>query len=306
MFRKILYATALEAYYREVFGCITNLRRAGTEEIVLVHVIRAEERFPVKGRQARQMLASLAAELSGRMEEAVRIAQAQGLKAKVRVETGLPWRRILQAADEEQVSLIVSGRERKSGLDEILFGSTTDRLVRYGRLPVYIPKCPEVYGGGVSSENAPCRDPFRRVLFPVDWSECSQAALEALRRLKASAVGEIVVVHVMDEKAMSLQPDEKFREFERLDRRKLEDTERRLRSEGFAVRTRLAVGNPRAALLPIAREEDVSLVFMGTHGKGRVEGILWGSVSRNVAEYSDRPVLLVRGGSCAASAPGAA
>lgn len=306
MFRKILYATALEAYFREVFGCITSLKAAGVEEIVVVHVIPADEHFPVKGRHARQMLDSLAADLTGRIEEAVRIAAAQGLRANVRIETGLPWRRILRVAEEEAVSLIVSGRERKSGLDEILFGSTTDRLVRYGRLPVYIPKCPEVYGGGASPAEAFCRHPFRRVLFPVDWSDCSREALEALCRLPAAAIGEIVVAHVMDEKAMSLLPEEKFRELERIDRRKLEETEGRLKSAGFAVRTRLAVGNPRAALLDIAREEDVSLVFLGTHGKGRVEGILWGSVARNVAEYSDRPVLLVRGGSCAAPPPGAA
>ncbi len=306
MFPRILYATALETYYREVFGCVTNLRCVGTEEIVLVHVIRADEHFPVKGRHARQMLDSLAAELSSRMDEAVRIAEAQGLRAKVRIEIGVPWRRILQVADEENVSLIVSGRERRSGFDEILFGSTTDRLVRYGGFPVYIPKCPEVYGGRGSPEGAACRDPFRRVLFPVDWSECSRAALEALRRLKGSGIGEIVVVHVMEEKAMSLQLKEKFREFERLDRRRLEETEQRLRSEGFAVRTRLAVGNPRADLLQLAREENATLVFMGTHGKGRVKGILWGSVSRNVAEYSDIPVLLVRGGSCAAPLAGGA
>ena len=28
--------------------------------------------------------------------------------------------------------------------------------------------------------------------------------------------------------------------------------------------------------------------------KGRAEGILWGSVSRNVAEYSDRPILVIK------------
>jgi|GEM_PF-2269155 len=43
---------------------------------------------------------------------------------------------------------------------------------------------------------------------------------------------------------------------------------------------------------------DVSLIVIGTHGKGYVEGILWGSVSRNVVEYSDRPVLLIKGGKC--------
>jgi len=108
----------------------------------------------------------------------------------------------------------------------------------------------------------------------------------------------VVVAHVMNEKAMRLQPSEKFREFERIDKEKLETIKRELEEEGFRVKTRLHVGTVRTDVIKIAREEDVSLIIMGTHGKGYVEGILWGSVSRNVVEYSDRPVLLIKGGEC--------
>lgn len=51
-------------------------------------------------------------------------------------------------------------------------------------------------------------------------------------------------------------------------------------------------------MIRIAKEEDASLIVMGSHGKGDVEGILWGSVSRNVVEYSDRAVLLIKGKEC--------
>jgi nucleotide-binding universal stress UspA family protein len=50
--------------------------------------------------------------------------------------------------------------------------------------------------------------------------------------------------------------------------------------------------------MEIAGQEYTSLVVMGVHGKGYVEGILRGSVSRNVVEYSDRPVLLIKGAGC--------
>jgi len=68
-----------------------------------------------------------------------------------------------------------------------------------------------------------------------------------------------------------------------------------LEKAGFKVSTRLSVGNPRAELITLARSADVSLIVLGSHGKGRAEGILWGSVSRNVAEYSDRPTLVIKG-----------
>lgn len=107
------------------------------------------------------------------------------------------------------------------------------------------------------------------------------------------------MAHVMDEKAMSLQPEHKFKEFERIDQEKLQQAQQQLERAGFKIITRLRLGNPRTDLIQIARQENVSLIVMGVHGKGHVKGILWGSVSRNVAEYIERPILLIRGGTCA-------
>jgi nucleotide-binding universal stress UspA family protein len=78
------------------------------------------------------------------MEEASRIVDSAGIRSTVRIELGVPYRTILKVADEQNVSLIVCGRERKGALDEIFFGSTTDKVVRYGSTPVYIPKCPDI------------------------------------------------------------------------------------------------------------------------------------------------------------------
>lgn len=298
MFAKILYPTAFEKFYQDVLGCITNLKRAGTEEIVLLHVIYALDHPHIADRFALKLLDNLRNLLGSKMEEASRVVESAGLRATVRVEIGVPYREILRVAEEERVSLIVSGRERKGALDEVFFGSTTDKIVRYGTLPVYIPKCPDIYGADRPNAEAFCRDPFRRVLYPTDWSDCARDAMRYLVGIKEAGIGEVVVAHVMNAKAMNLQPKDKFQEFERLDQEKLQQTKERLEKEGFKVKTHLQVGNPRTDLIKIARQEDVSLIVMGLHGKSHVKGILWGSVSRNVAEYSERPIILIKGGAC--------
>jgi nucleotide-binding universal stress UspA family protein len=282
-----------------VLGCITNLKKAGTEEIVLLHVIYSSDHPHIPDRFALKLLDNLRQLLASKMEEASRIVESAGIRSTVRIELGVPYRTILKVADEENVSLIVCGRERKGAIDEIFFGSTTDKIIRYGSAPVYIPKCPDIYGADWPGAEAFCRDPFRRVLYPTDWSDCAKDALEYLKNIKGAGVGEVVVAHVMDEKAMSLQPEHKFKEFERIDQEKLQQAQQQLERAGFKVITRLRLGNPRTDLLQIARQENVSLIVMGVHGKGHVKGILWGSVSRNVAEYSERPILLIKGGSCA-------
>ena len=299
MFKKILYPTAFEKFFKDVLGCVTNLKKVGTEEIVLLHVIYASDHPHISDRFALKLLDNLRHLLATKMEEASRIVESAGIRSTVRIELGVPYRTILKVADEENVSLIVCGRERKGAIDEIFFGSTTDKIIRYGSTPVYIPKCPDIYGADWPDAEAFCRDPFRRVLYPTDWSDCAKDALEYLKSIKEAGVGEVVVAHVMDEKAMSLQPEHKFKEFERIDQEKLRQAQQQLEKAGFKVITRLRLGNPRTDLIQIARQENVSLIVMGVHGKGHVKGILWGSVSRNVAEYSERPILLIRGGTCA-------
>jgi nucleotide-binding universal stress UspA family protein len=298
MYRKILYVTAFEKYFQEVLSCALNLKKAGAVEVVLLHVIystglpKSHEGYYLK------LAGTLTNLLGNRMDEAAELVEAAGLKASKRIEFGIPFQEILRVEEEENVSLIVAGRERKGILDEVFVGSITDKIIRHGTKPVYIPKFPGIYGADKETCERFCGRLFTRILYPTDWSDCAREALEYLKGLRDVGVDEVVVAHIMDEKAMKLQTEEKFREFERLDREKLEEVKAELEKDGFRVKTLLRRGNPRADLIGIAKEEDTSMIVIGSHGKGRAEGILWGSVSRNVAEYSDRPILIIKCGSC--------
>lgn len=298
MFKKILYPTGFEKFYQDVLGCVMNLKAIGTEEVVLLHVIDAPDYPHERSGYFPKMANTIRRLLDSKMNEAVKIAESAGLRATARIELGIPHEEILRVAEEEKVSLIVCGRERKGYAGEILIGSITDRVIRHGKKPVYVPKCTDIYGTAAKSAEAFCRDPFRRILYPTDWSDCAVNALRYLKSLKNTRVEEVIVAHVMDEKAMKLQPEGKFLEFERIDLEKLEMVKQELEVEGFKVKTLLQMGNPRAELIQIARQESISLILMGTHGKGRMKGILWGSVSRNTAEYSESPIMLIKDNVC--------
>jgi nucleotide-binding universal stress UspA family protein len=294
MYKKILYLTAFEKFSLDILACTLDFKKLGTEEIVLVHVIAAT--LP---RSQENVFLDLENELriflSTKMEEAVRLIEDAGLKAKTRIETGEPYLEILRAAEEENASLIISGRERKGIPGEIYMGSTTDKIIRYGAIPVYIHKYPGVVGADKDTCERYRQRLFSRILYPTDWSDCAREALRYVESFKEAGVEEVIVAHIMDEKAMKLHTAERFKEFKRIDLEKLVQIKDELEREGFRVKIHLSLGNPRADLIKVASKEDVSLIVLCSHGKGHVEGILWGSVSRNVTEYSDRTVLLVRG-----------
>lgn len=297
MYKKILYPIKFEEFSFDVLSCILNFKKTGAEEIVLLHVINVAK-FPMDKYEGYSLeyVKGLTEIANAKMDEAVNIIEDSGLKAKKRIEVGVPYREILKVAEEEKVSLIVSGRQEKNIVGEIFIGSNTDKVIRYGSMPVYIPKYPAIFSEDKEAYTRFCERLFSKILYPTDWSDCAKEALRYLKGLKDAGVDEVIVVHVMDEKAMKLQPPDIFRMFEKTDKEKLEEVKQELEREGFKVKTHLHVGKAGADLIRIAKERGVSLIVMGSHGKGYVEGILWGSVSRNVVEYSDRPVLLIKGG----------
>lgn len=54
-----------------------------------------------------------------------------------------------------------------------------------------------------------------------------------------------------------------------------------------------ALGGPVDAITSYARQEDIDLIILGTHGRGLVSRVFMGSVSKSVMENAPCPVLMV-------------
>jgi nucleotide-binding universal stress UspA family protein len=60
------------------------------------------------------------------------------------------------------------------------------------------------------------------------------------------------------------------------------------------LENKVAVGKPAEEILPVAREEGVDLIVMGTHGRTGVRHLLLGSVAEEVTGHAPCPVFTVR------------
>jgi len=68
--------------------------------------------------------------------EIVERMQDAGVNAVPSVEEGIPHKTILEYADNNDIDLIVMGTHGKSGLDRLLLGSVTEKVVRASETPV--------------------------------------------------------------------------------------------------------------------------------------------------------------------------
>jgi len=70
---------------------------------------------------------------TGEIVEKMRDAEVDAVPS---VEEGIPHKTILEYADNNDIDLIVMGTHGKSGLDRLLLGSVTEKVVRASKVPV--------------------------------------------------------------------------------------------------------------------------------------------------------------------------
>ncbi len=135
---------------------------------------------------------------------------------------------------------------------------------------------------------------FERVLFPTDFSACAEDALALVKHLRTAGTEEVIVLHVQHVRKLRPHLSHKMEEFNRIDTERLEKIQKDLEFFGFQAKVLLREGVPFQEIDRVAREEDVSLIVMGSQGGTALTDVLLGSVSDVVIYWHPRPVLVVR------------
>jgi len=143
---------------------------------------------------------------------------------------------------------------------------------------------------------------FAKILYPTDFSDVAAKALTYIKRLKDSGAGEVVVLHVVDERAIeSLRQILSQEDFDALKNNRkeeikklLDEVAQELTQAGLKVKRRFETGIPVREILRVETEEDVSAVVIGSHGLSNLQEIFLGSVSEKVIRKSKMPVFVIK------------
>jgi hypothetical protein len=65
-------------------------------------------------------------------------------------------------------------------------------------------------------------------------------------------------------------------------------------AEGQDARVKVVVGAPKTAIAQVARDQEIDLIAMATHGRGGLSRLVLGSVATATLQQACLPVLLVR------------
>lgn len=142
---------------------------------------------------------------------------------------------------------------------------------------------------------------MRTIIVPVDASPCSDRVVQEVIRLsKTSEPADLHLINVQPriftESALMFTDASKIDTYYYEQAAKvLAPAEKALKSAGLAYTAHRLVGPVAETIVAKAKELNADGIVMGTHGHGRVTGMLLGSVSNKVLHLAPMPVTLVRG-----------
>ncbi len=221
------------------------------------------------------------------LQEFAKTHTRHGVQPECSVHEGAVANVILDLAEAQDVSLIVMGTHGLRGIDRVLLGSVTDKVLRKAHCPVLAVRKPG--HDPVTQAGGPDVIRLQRVLCCTDLSDQSEQALEYAVSLATEYGGELTLLHVLEDVADSADiQDEIAKAMESLEKCISPETRKDCKTK-----TLVRIGKPYQQILELALESRTDLIVMGVRGRNALDLAVFGSTTYRVVQLGPCPVLVV-------------
>jgi nucleotide-binding universal stress UspA family protein len=260
-------------------GLLAQARKA---RLGLVHIVdddQPQELIAMEKREAERILA----------EQITAVPELRGVQCRPIAVEGDPFDGILRTADAVKAGLIVMGAHRKHLLRDIFIGTTIERVIRVGTLPVLMV-------------NHEAQQRYEKVMAAVDMSEASANALRVAIAIGLIGKGGATLLHAFvplaKRKLFIAGADQASVDAYVARERETAAAqlagflaEHDLDRESWSVH--LEEGDPGEAISSTVEKTRPDLLVMGTRGRSGLVKALLGSVTEACLRSLDVDILAV-------------
>ena len=218
------------------------------------------------------------------------------------VVKGRPYHAVCQLARKLHTDLIVTSTHGHTGLRHVFLGSTAERIVQHAPCGVLVVREHE-RDFVRASEDAPKSKGvirLKKILVPVDFSDCSMVGLESAVRFAQLWSAQLVTFNCVPLQTFAL-----YGEYGGLDlsaltndaqktaTKQMHEVVSSLESQDIIAKGVIELGLPAQAICDYARNNEVDLIVTATHGSTGLTHVLLGSTAEHVVRYAHCPVLVL-------------
>lgn len=185
-----------------------------------------------------------------------------------KLKLGNAFKSISESILEEKPDLVVMGSKGSSGVEEVLIGSNTEKIVRTANCPV------------VTVKSATDPSKFKKIVFASDFKEEEDEIARRMKNLQSLFDADLYFV-VVNTPA------------------NFETTRDSIKRIGMFVKKYCFEGvkaeiynslSEEAGIIEFAEDIDADLIAMATHGRTGFLHLITGSIAEDVVNHSKRPV----------------
>ncbi|MCH7400571.1 universal stress protein [Belliella kenyensis] len=193
---------------------------------------------------------------------------AEGYKFSTKLIFGNPYAGITKEVVDFDANLIVMGSKGSSGIEELLIGSNTEKVVRNAKCPV------------ITIKDRITTDEIKKIVFASDFKDNSIKLVNKLKTLQNTLNAELYFVKIntpslFENSRVSTKSMEAF----------IEDHQ--FENAHFAIYNS---GSEEEGIRDYAEDINADMIAMATHGRTGFLHLLSGSIAEDVVNHAKRPV----------------
>jgi nucleotide-binding universal stress UspA family protein len=253
------------------FRLALDMAHAASAEIHLLNVVEVpivhdELITPVQSFDE-LLLKELRDQAETRFEELRKEYPKEKVVIKTNVEFGPVIATIIGYQEEQNATLVVMGTKGVTGLQEVLIGSTAEKIVRYAPCPVIVVK------------KYSRLDELKHIVFPNSMEEGQEDLLMHVKALQHVLKATLHLVwietsHPTDHTVVKTQ---------------LEGFAKRFMLQNYTLNV-FKAKSKESGVIDFTHKINANMIAMGTHARKGLNHLLKGSVTEDVVNHVDCPI----------------
>lgn len=241
----------------------------------------------------------LAESAKGRLKDVARRLALS--RQNVHVVSGRTYHAICKLAGKLEADLIVTAANGQSALQHVLLGSTAERIVQHAPCPTLVVRGLQrslFKTNGEATAGRPAN--LKKILVPLDFSNCSMVGVEYAVRLAEASGAELALFNsvslpsfapygVYGDRGLSAAKHAVWLTAEK----QISDLRSKLVARGIGAEIVVEAGVPAHQICLYAQNHEVDLIVVATHGSTGVKHSMLGTTVEQVVRHGPCPVLVV-------------
>lgn len=142
---------------------------------------------------------------------------------------------------------------------------------------------------------------IKNILFPTDFSQGARAAMDYAISLARDYKARLILLYVIQDISIaewyipsSLSVTDLVEDMQKSARKEMDKWAAEASAKVKDVEKMVVRGVPFVEIIKTAKDKDVDMIVIGTHGRTGIDHMLFGSTAEKVVRKSPCPVLTVR------------